>query len=67
METSLVSGMFDKNVGIMTKPEWLEFKRALDEIKPIPGFNSQKWLRKVRTQILRETEGRSGVPPRTYH
>ena len=41
----------------MTKPEWQEFKKALDEIKPIPGFNSQRWLRKVRTQIYRENQG----------
>jgi hypothetical protein len=39
----------------MTQPEWQEFKKALDAIKPIPGFNSQRWLRKVRTQIYRES------------
>ena len=44
----------------MTKLERLEkqeFKEALATIQPIPGFDSQKWLRKVRAQILRETEG----------
>ena len=34
----------------MTKFDW-------SRIKPIPGFDSRKWLRKVRTQILRDTEG----------
>jgi hypothetical protein len=29
----------------------------LSQIKPIPGFDSKKWLRKVRAEIQRETEG----------
>ena len=32
-------------------------KFDLSQIKPIPGFDSQKWLRKVRAQIQRENEG----------
>jgi len=41
----------------MTKPilpEWQEFSKARAEIKPIPGFDPQKWLRKVRKQIYEE-------------
>jgi len=34
-----------------------KFKKMLSEIKPIPGFDSAKWLRKVRRDIQRETEG----------
>ena len=33
------------------------FQKVLDEIKPIPGFDSAKWLRKVRRDIQRKTEG----------
>jgi hypothetical protein len=33
----------------MTKFDW-------SKIKPIPGFNPQRWLRKVRTQIYNETK-----------
>jgi len=40
----------------MTKLERQEFKKALSEIKPIPGFDSMKWLRKVRAQIYEETK-----------
>ena len=40
----------------MTKPEWQEFAKATAEIKPIPGFDSLKWLRKVRAQIYEETK-----------
>ena len=40
----------------MIKSEWQAFKKVLSEIKPIPGFNSQRWLRKVRTQIYNETK-----------
>ena len=40
----------------MTKPEWRAFKKATAEIKPIPGFDSLKWLRKVRRQIYEETK-----------
>ena len=29
----------------------------LSQIKPIPGFDSEKWLRKRRAEIRRETEG----------
>ena len=32
-------------------------KFDLSQIKPIPGFDSQKWPRKVRAQIQRENEG----------
>ena len=41
----------------MTKPEPSEFAKILANIKPISGFDSQKWLRKVRAEIRRETEG----------
>ena len=27
------------------------------QIKPIPGFDSEKWLREARAEIQRETEG----------
>ena len=40
----------------MTEFERQEFKKALSEIKPIPGFDSLKWLRKVRKQIYEETK-----------
>ena len=50
----------------MTKHEWLDFKQALSEIKPIPGFDSQKWLRKVRTKIRKETEGMTDEEVREY-
>ena len=33
----------------MTKPK-------LSQTTPIPGFDSQKWLRKVRAQIYKETK-----------
>ena len=29
----------------------------LSQIKPIPGFDSKKWLRKRRAEIQRETAG----------
>ena len=32
-------------------------KFDLSQIKPIPGFDSLKWKRKVHAQILRETAG----------
>jgi len=32
-------------------------KIDLSQIKPIPGFDSLKWIQKVRAKILRETEG----------
>ena len=32
-------------------------KFDLSQIKPIPGFDSLKWKRKVHAKILRETEG----------
>ena len=31
-------------------------KLGLSQTKPIPGFDSQKWLRKVRAQIHEETK-----------
>jgi len=34
----------------MAKIDW-------SQIKPIPGFDSKKWLRKRRAEIQRETEG----------
>jgi len=34
----------------MAKFDW-------SQIKPIPGFDSKKWLRKRRAQIQRETAG----------
>jgi len=33
------------------------FGEYLAQIKPIPGFDSEKWLRKTRAQIRRETAG----------
>jgi hypothetical protein len=33
------------------------FSEYLSQIKPIPGFDSKKWLRKVRAEIQRENEG----------
>jgi hypothetical protein len=33
------------------------FGEYLSQIKPIPGFDSEKWLRKVRVEIQREQEG----------
>jgi len=50
----------------MTKPAPSEFKKALADIKPIPGFDSQKWLRKVRARIRRETEGMTDEEVREY-
>ncbi|MDR0328571.1 MAG: hypothetical protein LBI05_09785 [Planctomycetaceae bacterium] len=41
----------------MKKREQMEMREALANIKPIPGFDSQKWLRKVRAKILRDIEG----------
>jgi hypothetical protein len=38
---------------IMAKIDW-------SQIKPIPGFDSQKWLRKVRAEMQRENEGMTG-------
>ena len=32
-------------------------KFDLSQIKPIPGFDSRKWLRNARAEIRRETEG----------
>jgi hypothetical protein len=29
----------------------------LSQLKPIPGFDSKKWLRKIRADIQRENEG----------
>jgi hypothetical protein len=34
----------------MAKFDW-------SQIKPSPGFDSRKWLRKARAEIKRETEG----------
>jgi len=42
------------------------FQKALDEIKPIPGFDSAKWLRKVRRDIQRKTEGMTDEEVRAY-
>ena len=42
------------------------FQKALDEIKPIPGFDSAKWLRKVRRDIQRETEGMTAEEVRAF-
>jgi len=50
----------------MTKREPSDFKKALANIKPIPGFDSKKWLRKVRAQIHRETEGMTDEEVREY-
>ena len=33
------------------------FGKYLSQIKPIPGFDSEKWLRKRRAEIQRENEG----------
>jgi hypothetical protein len=33
------------------------FGEYLSQIKPIPGFDSEKWLRKRRAEIQRENEG----------
>ena len=41
----------------MTELERQVFKKALSEIKPIPGFDSKKWLRKRHAEMRRETEG----------
>ena len=43
-----------------------EFKKYLSEIKPIPGFDSTKWLRKVRRDIQRRTEGMTDEEVRNY-
>jgi hypothetical protein len=32
-------------------------KFDLSQIKPIPGFDSKKWLRKRHVEMQRETEG----------
>jgi hypothetical protein len=32
-------------------------KFELSQLKPIPGFDSRKWLREVRAEIQRENEG----------
>jgi hypothetical protein len=32
-------------------------KFDLSQIKPIPGFDSKKWLKKRHAEIQRETEG----------
>ena len=42
------------------------FAKALAEIKPIPGFDSAKWLRKVRRDIQRKTEGMTDEEVRAY-
>jgi hypothetical protein len=34
-----------------------KFGEYLAQIKPIPGFDSQKWLRKRHAEIQRENEG----------
>ena len=41
----------------MTELERQTFNKVLSEIKPIPGFDSQKWLRKRHAEMQRETEG----------
>jgi len=41
----------------MTELERQTFKKVLSEIKPIPGFDSKKWIRKRHAEMLRETEG----------
>jgi hypothetical protein len=51
----------------MTELERQEFRKALSEIKPIPGFDSEKWLRKVRAKIRRETEGMTAEEEREYY
>jgi len=33
------------------------FGEYLSQIKPIPGFDSEKWLRKRRAEIQQETAG----------
>jgi len=33
------------------------FGEYLSQIKPIPGFDSKKWLRKRHAEIQRENEG----------
>ena len=33
------------------------FSEYLSQIKPIPGFDSKKWLRKRHAEMRRETEG----------
>ena len=33
------------------------FGKYLSQIKPIPGFDSEKWLRKRHAEMRRETEG----------
>ena len=54
----------------MTKLERLEkqeFKEALATIQPIPGFDSQKWLRKVRAQIYEKTKDMTSEEEREYY
>jgi hypothetical protein len=50
----------------MTTLEQMKFREALANIKPIPGFDSQKWLRKTRARIRRETEGMTDAEVREY-
>ena len=39
----------------------------LSQIKPIPGFDSKKWLRKRHAEIQRETEGMTDEQVREYY
>ena len=41
-------------------------KLDLSQIKPIPGFDSLKWKRKVHTKILREIKGMTDEEERAY-
>jgi hypothetical protein len=49
-----------------TELESQRFRKALAEIKPIPGFDSQKWLRKVRKKIHEETKDMTCEEVRAY-
>ena len=42
------------------------FGEYLSQIKPIPGFDSEKWLRETRAEIQRETEGMTPEQRREY-
>jgi len=37
-------------------PEWQEFAKTTTEVKPIPGFDSLKWMREVQAKIYEETK-----------
>jgi hypothetical protein len=43
------------------------FGDYLSQIKPIPGFDSKKWIRKRHAEIQRETEGMTDEQIRERH